>query len=154
MAVLAPFAVDGALAAAGTETYTYDVLGRLTQVTYPNGTYMQYSYDMAGNRTASGPTPLPPPHPYGTFTYVSNAGSYHTGSSSTLTVNLKNTGTGSITGISFTCSGSFRPGGATATLAPGAQAAYQCNSSSSSTAVTFTFMGTNATNSPFQYSFT
>jgi YD repeat-containing protein len=33
-------------------TYTYDALGRLTQVTYTNGTTIVYTYDAAGNRTS------------------------------------------------------------------------------------------------------
>lgn len=37
----------------GLEQYTYDVLGQLTGVTYPNGTPAQYSYDSAGNRISS-----------------------------------------------------------------------------------------------------
>jgi YD repeat-containing protein len=33
-------------------TYAYDALGRLTQVTYTNGTTIVYTYDAAGNRTS------------------------------------------------------------------------------------------------------
>lgn len=42
-------------AVAGTSTYTYDSLGRLTRVVYNNGTTtttINYSYDAAGNRTS------------------------------------------------------------------------------------------------------
>jgi RHS repeat-associated protein len=35
----------------GTESYTYDALGRLTQVSYPGGPTVSYTYDAAGNRT-------------------------------------------------------------------------------------------------------
>lgn len=35
----------------GTELYTYDALGRLTNVAYPAGTSLTYGYDAAGNRT-------------------------------------------------------------------------------------------------------
>jgi len=35
----------------GVERYTYDLLGQLTSVSYPNGTAAQYAYDSAGNRT-------------------------------------------------------------------------------------------------------
>lgn len=35
---------------AGTTSYTYDSLGRVAQVTYPNGNSVLYSYDDAGNR--------------------------------------------------------------------------------------------------------
>jgi YD repeat-containing protein len=32
-------------------TYEYDVLGRLTKVTYDDGSYVVYAYDAAGNRS-------------------------------------------------------------------------------------------------------
>ena len=37
-------------AQAGTATYTYDALGRVTKVSYSNGTVITYTYDAAGNR--------------------------------------------------------------------------------------------------------
>jgi YD repeat-containing protein len=40
-------------ALAGSATYLYDSLGRLTQVTYSNGTVIKYAYDSAGNRTST-----------------------------------------------------------------------------------------------------
>ncbi len=39
--------------AAGTESYTLDVLNRLTGVSYPNGDAAAYTYDAAGNRLSS-----------------------------------------------------------------------------------------------------
>ena len=36
---------------AGSVSYTYDTLGRVTQVSYSNGTVIAYSYDAAGNRS-------------------------------------------------------------------------------------------------------
>ena len=33
-------------------TYGYDTLGRLTTLTYANGTVIQYNYDSVGNRTS------------------------------------------------------------------------------------------------------
>ncbi len=40
------------VAFAGSVTYTYDSLGRLSNVTYSNGVVITYSYDAAGNRTS------------------------------------------------------------------------------------------------------
>lgn len=42
-------------------TYTYDVLGRVTRVDYPNGSSTVYTYDAAGNRTAVSTSVLPTP---------------------------------------------------------------------------------------------
>jgi YD repeat-containing protein len=36
--------------------YTYDALGRLTAITYDNGTVVFYTYDAAGNRVTQGVT--------------------------------------------------------------------------------------------------
>jgi YD repeat-containing protein len=38
---------------AGSAAYTYDTLGRLTQVTYAGGVAIDYAYDAAGNRSSS-----------------------------------------------------------------------------------------------------
>jgi YD repeat-containing protein len=38
-------------ALASSATYTYDALGRVTQVTYDSGTTIVYTYDPATNRT-------------------------------------------------------------------------------------------------------
>src|SRR5205085_2896099 len=50
-------------AEAGTISYTYDQLGRLSQVAYPSGTVIRYNYDVLGNRTSyvvTGSTNSPP----------------------------------------------------------------------------------------------
>lgn len=47
---------------AGSTTYTYDDVGRLATATYPNGTVITYSYDLANNRTqkvVAGPDQAP-----------------------------------------------------------------------------------------------
>lgn len=38
-------------AQAGSVSYTYDTLGRLTRAAYSNGTVIVYTYDASGNRT-------------------------------------------------------------------------------------------------------
>lgn len=40
-------------ALAGTASYTYDTLGRLTKATYSNGIVITYAYDAAGNRSST-----------------------------------------------------------------------------------------------------
>lgn len=40
------------IAWAGSATYTYDALGRLSSVTYGSGVTITYVYDAAGNRTS------------------------------------------------------------------------------------------------------
>ncbi|HEX7101051.1 MAG TPA: RHS repeat domain-containing protein [Nitrolancea sp.] len=42
------------LTAAGTESYTFDLLNRLTEVDYANGDVVTYTYDANGNLTARG----------------------------------------------------------------------------------------------------
>ncbi len=48
-----------ATTSAEAETYAYDALGRLIQVTADNGTVTHYCYDLAGNRTYVGPNTCP-----------------------------------------------------------------------------------------------
>lgn len=38
---------------AGTATYTYNAIGQLVQISYDNGTVVQYAYDANGNRTSA-----------------------------------------------------------------------------------------------------
>lgn len=61
------------MSAGGTVTYSYDALGRLTQVTYPNGVTVTYALDAAGNRTNV--TTTQPPSAPGTPTFSSITGS-------------------------------------------------------------------------------
>lgn len=66
-AALAPCVlVTAAQAQTTSVAYAYDALGRLVQVTYPNGVSITYQYDAAGNRIevqsqGGGPSPPPPP---------------------------------------------------------------------------------------------
>jgi YD repeat-containing protein len=44
---------------AGSVSYVYDNLGRVTQVKYSNGVTIKYTYDAAGNRTSQVVTGAP-----------------------------------------------------------------------------------------------
>jgi len=58
MIVLGAMAITmGEIVSAGADSYTYDLLGRLTGVTYSNGSTVTYAYDAAGNRTTVTQTP-------------------------------------------------------------------------------------------------
>lgn len=48
-----------AAAFAGSATYTYDSLGRVTTITYSTGVVITYTYDAAGNRVANVVTGAP-----------------------------------------------------------------------------------------------
>src|SRR5256885_15041482 len=54
-------------AVAGTISYTYDQLGRLSQTSYPNGAIIRYAYDANGNRTSYVVTGSANPPPTGTI---------------------------------------------------------------------------------------
>jgi YD repeat-containing protein len=43
--------LSSGLSQAGSATYTYDALGRVTKIVYSNGVVITYTYDAAGNRT-------------------------------------------------------------------------------------------------------
>ena len=62
MAVLA--VVLTLTAIAGAESYGYDALGRLTRVTYDDGTTIRYVYDTRGNLTGRFVDAEPPPYTY------------------------------------------------------------------------------------------
>jgi YD repeat-containing protein len=49
--IAALLAFSTANAYAGDTIYKYDAQGRLTEVDYPNGAKVTYTYDAAGNRT-------------------------------------------------------------------------------------------------------
>lgn len=44
---------------AGSVSYVYDTLGRVTQIKYSNGATIKYLYDAAGNRTSQVTTGAP-----------------------------------------------------------------------------------------------
>jgi YD repeat-containing protein len=50
LAVLAVAVLCAASSAAQAQQYTYDSVGRVLTVTYPNGATISYTYDRAGNR--------------------------------------------------------------------------------------------------------
>lgn len=51
IAIVVALAIFTAAGVAMADTYTYDQYGRLTGVTYSNGSSVTYTYDAAGNRT-------------------------------------------------------------------------------------------------------
>lgn len=58
--------LSGMPALAGTITYTYDTLGRITVAAYPGGATISHAYDAAGNRssyTVTGSPNAPPVAP-------------------------------------------------------------------------------------------
>jgi YD repeat-containing protein len=55
-------------ACAAETSYQYDALGRLIQVTYPDGSMVTYAYDAAGNRIAVTRT-TPSGSTWGTMTW-------------------------------------------------------------------------------------
>jgi YD repeat-containing protein len=50
IALAAGLPQEGAIAANGAVTYTYDALGRLTSASYDTGVFIYYTYDANGNR--------------------------------------------------------------------------------------------------------
>jgi len=53
LAVTVVLSSTSGIAYAGSASYTYDNLGRLVKVVYSNGVIIAYTYDAAGNRTAT-----------------------------------------------------------------------------------------------------
>ncbi len=52
-AMLSSAAATGSECSTDTECYQYDAYGRLTQVTYTDGSCVKYTYDNAGNLTST-----------------------------------------------------------------------------------------------------
>jgi len=113
--------------ASGNLSYTYDSLGRISAVTYPNGSTVTYTYDSAGNRTAktaTAPAPLPPVannwstgssglNVFGSTT-ISPAVSDPQGSSLTMSVtSTPSYGTTSVSGLSIIYTPNANTGGTT-----------------------------------------
>jgi YD repeat-containing protein len=137
-------------AATGTERYSYDALGRLIKVEYPDAKTIRYVYDAAGNRKTVGPDTL---SGTGTFLFISGTRTSRGVSGDIATVTIKNSGSQTISGINRSCSsgGSWIPHGNPPTsIAAGASAQFSCRAlASGSYNITMTFTGTGANNSPF-----
>lgn len=66
LAVASSWITAAAPALAGSISYSYDRLGRLTQAVYPSGAVIRYNYDANGNRTSYVVTGSGNPPPGGT----------------------------------------------------------------------------------------
>lgn len=66
LAIASSWITAAAPAFAGSISYSYDRLGRLTQAVYPNGAVIRYNYDANGNRTSYVVTGSGNPPPGGT----------------------------------------------------------------------------------------
>jgi YD repeat-containing protein len=137
-----------ALVTTTTTATTYSDTGLTASTTY---TYTVAGYDNAGNTSAAS-TGASATTSIGTFLFVSGSHTAAGSSNDIATATIKNTGNGSITGISCTCSSySFHNyGTCTVTLAPAASANYQCQSAASGGyTATIQLTGAGASNSPF-----
>lgn len=56
--VITAMAIASFSAPAWSITYQYDALGRLVKVVYDDGSWVQYAYDAAGNRTVVAATKI------------------------------------------------------------------------------------------------
>jgi chitinase len=94
------------------------------------------------------------PAAVGTFQYISGTQTNPGATGDIATATIKNSGTGTITGISYSCSGGswhiYTIPPPPTSLAPGVSGSFTCQTAASGTyTVTFTLSGTNASNSPF-----
>ncbi len=154
-------------AAARTEVYGYDSLGRLSSITYPDGKILSYTYDAAGNRKVSagsvgtgtgGSGGTGTGGSGGIFLFVSGTHTAPGQVGDVATATIKNNGTGTVTSISFSCtSGNYHIASTSVTsLAPGASTTFSCQAHQAIPGVTTTGMamsGTNASNSPYTVTF-
>jgi YD repeat-containing protein len=130
---------------------TYSDTGLVASTTY---TYTVAAYDGAGNTSAaSAPASATTPAiPIGTFLFVSGHHGARGSMGDPAVATVKNSGTGTITAISYSCSGGswYKSGTSPTSLAPGASGTFTCQASmTGQQTVIFTFVGTGASNSPF-----
>jgi YD repeat-containing protein len=140
-------------------------IGTSTSLSYTDSTVAgstTYSYTVASYDNQSTPnvsaqsSPLSVTTPgAGTFLFVSGTHTAAGSSNDIATATIKNSGTSTITAISWTCpAGSFHTYGSGATsIAAGASTTYQCQAAASgSYTATIVLTGTGATNSPYSAS--
>ena len=145
--LIASAAVATAAWAQGSESFDYDALGRLTRVTFADGKIIEYTYDAAGNRKSSGP-----PAANGVFTFVGGSHTRRNSTGGVATGTFRNTGTTTITGITYSCTGGswYQSGSSPTSIAPQATATFSCTAAASgSNTVLMTIRGAGASNSPF-----
>jgi YD repeat-containing protein len=143
-----------AFGAAGIERYTYDALGRLRKVEFPDGKVVEYVYDAAGNRRTSGAAAGPP----GTIAFV--AARYPNGCASCageFWIDIRNSGAGALTNVALSLlragqAGCTSTSGVIANVAPGQTVRmtwFKASTSSVACGPTVTARG--ATNSPISW---
>jgi YD repeat-containing protein len=129
---------------------TYSNTGLAASTTY---TYTVAAYDGSGNTSAaSAPASAKTPVPIGTFQFVSGVHVAPGSMGSPAIATVKNSGTATITAISYSCSGGYwyKSGTSPTSLAPGASGTFVCQASMPGQGtIVFTFVGTGASNSPF-----
>jgi hypothetical protein len=131
---------------------TYSDTGLAASTTY---TYTVAAYDGAGNTSSpSSAASATTTALQGTFLFVSGWHSAPGRMGDVAIGTIKNSGAGTITGITYSCSTYWHPVGTSPTsLAPGASGTFECQVSMLGYGLTLTVVGTNATNSPLRASF-
>jgi YD repeat-containing protein len=137
------------IATASTTTYSDTTVSASTSYTYVVAALDKSNNESSPSAAAEVTTTATTA---GTFQFVSGSHTAPGNSGDIATATIKNSGTGTITGISYSCGGGswHNYGSPPTSLAVGASGSFTCQAAASgSYTVTFTLSGTNASNSPF-----